>query len=120
MKTLEVYPEMRLAYLQEHFTKLFPRLELELVAHHSVPEKTLPGQTMDELAGTTTHCCFLIETTLSVADLEDNFQECFGLTVRINRWTGYAWHDTNDTRYWTLGKQNQKGAAVSRKGVATL
>ena len=67
---------------------------------------------MDELAGNITHCCFLIEGNMFTADLESDFQECYGLTVRIKRWTGYAWHDTDDTRHWTLEQQNQKGAEV--------
>ncbi|MCY7360047.1 MAG: hypothetical protein LH609_21860 [Rudanella sp.] len=117
MKTLEVYPEMTLNQLRHHFTKTFPHLELDLVTDHSKSDKTLDGQTMDELAGAITHCCFLIEGNMFIADLESDFQECYGLAVRIKRWTGYAWHDTDDTRDWTLEQQNQKGAQVSGKVV---
>lgn len=114
MKTLEVYPEMTLAHLQEHFTQLFPYLQLDLVngdIDHK-KEKKMSLHTMDELAGTMTHCCFLIERDMSVADLEDDFRKCYGLTVRIKRWTGYAWHDTDETHDWTLDQQNDKGAEI--------
>lgn len=112
MKPLEIYPEMTLEHLRKHFSVLFPYLQLELVAEDSVPEKVQRGQTMDELAGTSPHCCFLIEGAMSVADLEADFRECYGLTVRISRWSGYAWHDTDDTRCWSLDQQNDKGAEM--------
>jgi len=114
MKTLEVYPEMTLAHLQEHFTQLFPYLQLDLI--NSDPDhekdKQMAIQTMDELAGTITHCCFLIEADMSVTDLEDDFRACYGLAMQIKRWTGYAWHDTDETRDWTLDQQNDKGTEL--------
>lgn len=117
MKPLEVYPELTLAQLYERFNELFPYLQLELVIDRPLSAKAREEQTMDELAGTITHCCFLIEGNLFIADLESDFQECYGLAVRIKRWTGYAWHDTDDTRDWTLDQQNQKGEEVSGKEV---
>ena len=113
MKTLEVYPEMTLAQFYERFKELFPYLQLELVTDRLLTAKAGEEQTMDELAGDITHCCFLIEGNMFIADLESAFQECYGLTVHIKRWTGYAWHDTDDTRHWTLEQQNQKGKEVS-------
>lgn len=117
MKTLEIYPNMTLAHLRQHFTEMFPYLELELVADQTESDGDSDRQTMDDLAGSITHCCFLIKGDMSVADLEDNFRACFGLATRINRWSGYAWHDTVDTRHWTLDQQNRKGAAMNETGV---
>lgn len=113
MKTLEIYPDMTLMHLQQHFTELFPHLQLELVAEYPESDETLDGRTLYEIAGRGSDSGFLIEGGMRVVELENDFRACFGLTVRINRWSGYAWHDTDDTRHWTLDQQNQKGAEMS-------
>ena len=111
MKTLEVYPSMSLSHLQQRFNDLFPYLRLELSLE--TDEIVNNQKTLDELGHSTTYCCFLIDDTLEVAELEENFSACFGLILRVSRWTGYGWHDTETTRHWTLHQQNQKGAEAA-------
>ncbi len=112
MTALEVYPHMTLTMLQQHFTDHFPNLQLELVRSDGTP--VAGSKTMDELAGYPTHCCFVIDGDMPVAELEANFRTCFGVAVRVNRWTGYAWHDTDEARQWTLDHHNRQ-AKKSRR-----
>lgn len=112
MNPFEVYPAMTLAHLQQHFAEQFPYLRIEPVAARPVPGKNPNDETLTELSGRSSHWCFLVEGDMDVAELKEDFQQCLGLVVRVNRWTGCAWHDTDDTRHWTLAEQNRKAAEL--------
>jgi hypothetical protein len=115
MTDLEVYPHMTLSMLQQHFSDRFPNLQLQLVR----PDDTsvAGSTTMNELAGHPTHCSFVIDGDMPVAELEATFQTCFGLAVRVKRWSGYAWHDTDDARQWTLDHHNRQAEKSTRHSV---
>ncbi|QIP13724.1 hypothetical protein G8759_14410 [Spirosoma aureum] len=106
MKTLEIYPAMTLVHLQQQFSKLFPSLRIEPLIEHEVPNEL---QTLSDLAGHSVTNCFVLNGSMTINELDALFRECYGLPVRILRWMGYAWHDTDDTSQWTLDQQNQKG-----------
>ena len=54
-----------------------------------------------------------ISPTMTVSDLEQNFQDQFGLAVQVFRRSGNAWLETTVTDSWTLDKQNKQGEALS-------
>lgn len=116
MTVLEIYPDLTLRMLQQHFTNHFPYLQIELADGNGRPATT-ELQTMDELAGYPTHCSFVIDGDMPIAELQDNFRTCFGLDARVNRWTGYAWHDTDDARQWTLDHHNRQAEKTNRHAV---
>lgn len=124
MKTVTVFPALPLEHLRQRFSELFPYLQLEVVSVLSAPELAMAGQTINDLCGQKASLyadanSFLIDGDMPVAELEANFRDCFGLTIQIRRWTGYAWHDTDDTRHWTLNQQNQKGAEATLPGLTS-
>lgn len=108
MKTFEVFPTMTLDHLQQCFTNLFPRLRINPVAINPTPKKFWDKETIAALGGGPSHWCFEVEGNMNVAELYASLQECFSLAVRVDRWTGYAWHATDETRHWTLERQNQQ------------
>lgn len=50
-----------------------------------------------------------INDQLTVAALEQVFEERFGLHVQVYRKSGDQWMQTSITDNWTLGKQEKKG-----------
>ncbi|MBC8152287.1 MAG: hypothetical protein H7Z72_05190 [Bacteroidetes bacterium] len=120
MKTFEVYPTMTLAHLQRCFTDVFPRLRMEHIRTRRRPKTAVDKETIAALGGGPSHWCFVVEGSMNVADLYTSLRECFGLMVRVDRWTGHAWHTTDATRQWTLEQQNQPGAALSDFTTASI
>ncbi|GAB3560822.1 hypothetical protein GCM10027578_00100 [Spirosoma luteolum] len=97
---LEVYPMMTLPLIRQHFSEQFPYLQLSISADSQLPHPFRQP----------CYSCFLIEPGMTVAELVDNFRNCFGLTAQVRRWTGASWHDTDDTVNWSLAEQNRKGS----------
>ncbi|MCY7360042.1 MAG: hypothetical protein LH609_21835 [Rudanella sp.] len=112
MKTFDVYPTMTLTHLQQCFAERFPCLRMEHTGVKRIPGKLGEKVTMETLGRGPSSWCFLVEGDMNVAELYANLQECFGLTVRVDRWTGCAWHDTGDTPHQTLEQQNQQGVGI--------
>jgi hypothetical protein len=52
---------------------------------------------------------------MSVAELEQQFSDVYGLSVQIFRQSGKAWLETTVTDKWTLEKQNEQGKALSAR-----
>jgi hypothetical protein len=49
----------------------------------------------------------------SVAELENAFEEYFGLSVQVYRKSGKMWLQSTITDDWTLKEQNEHGEALS-------
>ena len=56
-----------------------------------------------------------IEENKSVADLETEFQNIFGLYVQVFRKSGKVWIETSVTDKWPLNEQNEEGKRFSEK-----
>jgi hypothetical protein len=52
---------------------------------------------------------------MKVSELEELFQEVFGLSVQIFRKSGENWLQTTTTDFWTLNQQNNKGKDMCEK-----
>jgi hypothetical protein len=52
---------------------------------------------------------------MTVAELEQQFSDVYGLSVQIFRHSGKAWLETTVTDKWTLEKQNEQGKALSAR-----
>jgi hypothetical protein len=50
---------------------------------------------------------FTLTGLTTVANLEDAFAQCFGLSVQVFRKSGKLWIQTTATDQWTLGEQNK-------------
>ena len=50
-----------------------------------------------------------VKPTMTVADLEQQFENDFGLHVQVFRRSNTLWLQTSSTDDWTLEKQNTKG-----------
>ena len=52
---------------------------------------------------------------MTVNELEQSFSDVYGLNAQVFRRSGKAWLETTVTDGWTLEKQNNEGAELSRK-----
>lgn len=119
---IKVNDKRKIAALQEEFNQLFPYLNLEFF---SKPHKTGEGSAktfIQSNAKTLGECRTLhqdgsinIVPTMTVAELEQEFREVFGLSVQVFRKSGKIWLETTVTDSWTLKKQNTEGEALSQK-----
>lgn len=106
--------------IQKSFTELFPYLKIEFFAK---PHKVGGGsskKTMKVNAKTLGECrtvhntgTITIVPQMTVADLEQNFSDVYGLSVQVFRKSGKVWLETTVTDNWTLEEQNRQGEALS-------
>lgn len=110
--------------IKEEFNTVFPYLKLEFF---SKPAK-IAGISSIKLVkhnSTTLGECRTIHNVgsititgqMTVADLEQNFSDVYGLGIQIFRKSGKVWLETTVTDGWTLEEQNRQGEALSRIAV---
>jgi len=56
-----------------------------------------------------------IESNVTVAEMEQEFKNRFGLDVELFRKSGRLWIEANLTSAWTLERQNMEGKELSTK-----
>lgn len=56
-----------------------------------------------------------IEANRTVANLESDFQNQFGLNIQVFRKSGKVWLETSVTDSWTLDEQNKEGLRFSNE-----
>lgn len=101
--------------VQEAFHSLFPYLKLEfykgehLQAVGSAKQDTLESHlSITDVQQKNEEGSLSIQGSMSVAALEQAFQETFGLSVQVFRKSGTTWLQTTTSDSWTLNEQNQK------------
>lgn len=107
--------------IQEEFNAIFPYLKLEFFStpHYTgeaTPKKSImPGcKTLNECRTIHNNGSISITPYMTVSDLEQRFQNIFGLSVQVMRRSGKVWLETTVTDVWTLQKQNEQGEALSK------
>ncbi len=106
--------------LQEQFSAEFPYLKLEFFSRpHQVGHGTARGlmktnaQTIGEYRTVKNKGHVNIKPEMTVAELEQQFRERYGLNVQVFRKSGKVWLETTVTDNWTLEQQNSQGEALS-------
>ena len=61
-----------------------------------------------------------MEGTRTVAELETDFWESFGLSVQVFRQSGNLWIETTLTDHWTLDNQNHEAEFLREKQEKSL
>ncbi len=107
--------------IQEEFNTIFPYLKLEFFSKaHKIGEGTSKkdlknsNKTVGECRTIHAKGDIVITSSMTVADLEKNFNAIYGLNVQIFRHSGKTWLETTVTDNWTLEEQNKQGEALSR------
>jgi hypothetical protein len=110
--------------IQEDFNQQFPYLKLEFFSKpHSIgggsPKKIMkaPSKTLGECRTIHDSGTITITPQMTVADLEQNFKDVYGLSVQVFRKSGKVWLETTVTDSWTLEEQNRQGESLSKVAV---
>ena len=108
--------------IQEDFVEMFPFLKIEFFSSpHKAgapsPKKLIrhPAATIGDCRSKHNSGSITIIPGMTVAELEQQFSDVYGLSVQIFRQSGKAWLETTVTDKWTLEKQNEQGKALSAK-----
>lgn len=115
---LQINNDLTLSMLKEQFHKMFPYLKIEFFKqrhknYEGSPKKDLLCQdyALNQLRKKNEP--FVLNGSLLVSDLEDQFQNLFGLSTQVFRRSGKAWIETSVTDDWSLDKQNEAGKELS-------
>ena len=108
--------------IQGEFHRMFPGLKMVFykVKHdnHEGSEKDLEytnDHKLMDIRQRHTEGTIEIEPTMTVREIEQSFEELFGLHIQVFRKSGPVWLQTITTDDWTLKKQNEKGVASHRE-----
>ena len=106
--------------IQEEFSERYPFLKIEFFKHdHQSGEGSPLGDMIpsDSLLG---HWRSIhdqgdiqIDHTMTVAQVEQEFQQKFGISAQVFRLSGDVWLETTVTDSWTLEEQNDTGKEMS-------
>ena len=114
--TITINDHRKIFAIQEEFHSMFPYLKIEFFAkpsntRASSSKKIMkhPGKTLGECRVIHTKGVITITPHMTVANLEQNFSDVYGLSVLLMRKSGNAWLETSLTDDWTLEQQNNLG-----------
>ncbi len=110
--------------IQEEFNTLFPYLKIEFFSRESKQGESSSKKPVKPDSTTLGECRTVhkkghvtITSDMTVADLEQQFSDVYGLQIQLYRKSGKVWLGTTLTDAWTLEKQNRQGEALSKLAV---
>ncbi len=106
--------------IQEEFNAMFPYLKIEFFSKPHKLGGSSSKKQMKSVSKTLGECRTIHNTgkititpNMTVADLEQRFNDVYGLSVQVFRKSGKAWLETTVTDKWTLEEQNNQGESLS-------
>ncbi len=112
---INIDDSLSLSQIQEKFSQRYPYLKIEFF---SQPHDIHRGSRKEHMINKDAlikdcrkkhnHGNLEIHPYNSVAHLEKNFEDIFGLYVQVFRKSGMVWIETTITDDWTLEKQNRE------------
>ncbi len=102
--------------IKEKFSRVYPYLKLEFFnkphgeKEASVKEDLIKGdKTIGEIRTKRNEGDLIIHPTTKAGELEQAFEDKFGIHVQVFRKSGRIWLETTSTDNWTLKEQNEVG-----------
>ncbi|MCB0638667.1 MAG: hypothetical protein KDC54_18680 [Lewinella sp.] len=118
---MRIADDMTLLDIQIAFNQTFPFLKVEFYkgTHDSgqgSPVRTQldAKQPLAKVRRVHNEGELAISTGMTVAELEQAFQDRYGLNAQVFRKSGNLWMQTTATDNWTLGEQNRKGGSSEK------
>jgi hypothetical protein len=117
---INIKDNKKISSIQKEFSQAFPYLKIEFFSQsHKIgapsSKKTMLQATkiLKECRSVHSTGSITISAKTTVAELEQNFLDVFGLSVQVFRKSGRAWLETTVTDGWSLDKQNKQGESLS-------
>ena len=117
---IEINDTNSIGSVQQAFNSMFPYLKIEFFTnlksvsgrlHRKIVDKYI--QTFGEYKKTKSKESIIINSQMTLSDLDNQLQNEFGLSVKLYRYSGRLWLETTVTDSWTLEQQNKEGEALS-------
>lgn len=107
--------------IQKEFNVAYPFLKIEFfkLPFHERKRKLQKNEKITRTEPVSKSEKFLKSGTIDIdnkrtaAELENDFWEIFGLSIKLFRKSGSLWIETTLTDNWSLEKQNEEGAFMS-------
>ena len=113
---IQIEDSKTLEQVQEEFHQAYSHLKIQFfkkphgVGEGSPKEDLLePSKTIGEIRTTHNEGTITFDNNTKVAELENAFQENYGISAQVFRKSGAIWLETSKTDDWTLEKQNETG-----------
>ena len=116
MKPFFLNPLATVHQLYQQWERHFPFLKLRIYSpSHQLMDENTSQVSLQTLSSTAEHQTELqVDPNMSVRLFVEAFQNTFGLQAEVLRHSGYSWDETENTDFWTLTEQNQKGKEQSQ------
>jgi hypothetical protein len=117
--TLHISQESQIRNIQNEFNKVYPFLKIEFFKNSSKKkplqksEKINAGEKVKLVVQLNGSNKINIGKQRTVAQLQEDFKELFGLNSLVYRKSGNLWIETSLTDDWTLEQQNSEGEFIS-------
>ncbi len=104
--------------IQKQFNAYYPFLKLEFFTNQRTTKNFFKAApiacaVVNELFSKNMEGTINVEKLRTVAEVENEFKNEFGLSAQIFRLSGNVWIETTLTDDWTLEKQNKEGEQIS-------
>ena len=104
--------------IQKQFNAYYPFLKLEFFTNQRTTKSffkpaPIACAVVNELFSKNMEGTINVEKLRTVAEVENEFKNEFGLSAQIFRLSGNVWIETTLTDDWTLEKQNKEGEQIS-------
>ena len=120
MMKLHIDKESQIRNIQNEFNEVYPFLKIEFFRNLSLnnkpaqkTEKINAGEKVKLVGNINGYNKIDISKQRTVAQLEEDFKELFGLNAQVYRKSGNLWIETSLTDDWTLEQQNSEGEFIS-------
>lgn len=120
MKTININDAQTISSVQEEFHKMFPFLKLEffhqkhnLFQGSNKKDILNANDTLKQCRKNHAEGTIILNENMKVSELENLFQNTFGLSAQVFRKSGRSWIETTVTDDWTLKQQNDEGKELS-------
>jgi hypothetical protein len=118
---LKINDTRKIFSIQKEFNASYPFLKLEFFSkpHRSAgpsSKKYIKSNSLSlaECRTVNKNGTITVSPNMTVYELEQHFQDVFGLNVQVFRKSGKVWLETTVTDNWTLEKQNAEGEELSK------
>ena len=121
--TIHIKPGGRVGDVQKQFAAYYPFLKVEFLKKSANGENkskdifALPNEVFEALHHVKANVTISAGKEKTVAELENDFKDLFGVNAQVFRKSGNVWIETTLTDKWTLEKQNEEGEQLSSHAV---
>lgn len=117
---ININDSRKISVIQEEFNHTYPYLKIEFFSKPHKPGGGSAKKLVEQNSKTIGECRTIhntgkinISPDMTVTDLEQKFNEIYGLGVQVFRKSGNVWLETTVTDGWTLKEQNDQGESLS-------